>query len=46
MCIRDSASTMAKAFFTRQGWEIVREQAPVRHGVALKNWHMAKTLTA
>lgn len=42
--LTSDASTMAKAFFTRQGWEIVREQAPVRHGVALKNWHMAKSL--
>ena len=34
------ASAMARRFFERQGWAVIREQQPVRDGVALTNYRM------
>ncbi|MBO0333623.1 GNAT family N-acetyltransferase [Sneathiella sp. CAU 1612] len=38
------ASLLARPFFERQGWHVVKEQQPVRHGVSLTNFRMAKKL--
>lgn len=38
------ASVMARRFFERQGWVVVREQHPVRRGVQLTNFRMQKVL--
>jgi putative acetyltransferase len=38
------ASAIARAFFERKGWRVVREQQPVRNGVALTNYRMEKHL--
>lgn len=34
------ASIPARRFFEKQGWRVVREQRPVRNGVALTNYRM------
>lgn len=42
--LTSDASTRAKAFFERQGWEVVEAQQPVRNGVTLHNWRVRKAL--
>lgn len=39
------ASLAARPFFARQGFAVERRQTPVRNGVALANFRMAKPLT-
>jgi putative acetyltransferase len=38
------ASIKARRFFERQGWRLVREQHPVRRGIALTNYRMTLDL--
>ena len=38
------ASLLARPFFERRDWHVVREQQPVRNGVALTNFRMEKKL--
>ncbi|MZR31947.1 GNAT family N-acetyltransferase [Sneathiella litorea] len=38
------ASLLARPFLARQGWEVIAEQHPVRHGVPLTNFRMKKKL--
>lgn len=42
--LRTNASHYARPFFARLGWQIIREQDVERHGVALTNFAMRKTL--
>ncbi len=39
-CLRTEASLMAKPFFTRQGWHVVKQQKVDCHGVQLTNFLM------
>ncbi|MBP5856758.1 GNAT family N-acetyltransferase [Marivibrio halodurans] len=34
------ASHLARRFFEKRGWHVLREQRPVRHGIALTNFRM------
>ena len=45
-CLRTEASLMAKPFFTRQGWHVVKQQQVDCHGVQLTNFQMELRLSA
>lgn len=42
--LTSDASLLARPFFERQGWQVLREQQPVRNGVVLTNFRMEKKL--
>jgi len=42
--LRAEASHLARAFFERQGWSVVRRQTVARGGVRMTNFLMEKTL--
>ncbi len=42
--LETDASDLARVFFERQGWHVVRVQRPVRMGVALTNYRMERSL--
>lgn len=39
------ASVTARPFFERRGYVVVKEQAPVRNGITLRNYKMIKSLS-
>ncbi|WP_214627906.1 GNAT family N-acetyltransferase [Paenibacillus agaridevorans] len=43
--IDTDASVTARPFFERRGYVVVKEQAPVRNGIALRNYKMIKSLS-